>query len=173
MTDSETPFPFHFSSVADLKATPEEAFAFLDDPKKLSSHMGKSSMMMGGSKMEMRLDRQNGRGVGAEIVLEGKMMGIPLFVREFVIESDCPHKKVWQTNGPQNLIVMDQYRMGFKITPAGAFSRLEVFIDYSLPSNGLKLLLGKLLSKAYAKWCTARMALDAAEHFAAKSHPTP
>ena len=43
--------------------------------------MGKSSLMMAGSKMDIKLDGKSGKGIGAEIILEGQMMGIPLFVR--------------------------------------------------------------------------------------------
>lgn len=162
-------FPHHFSSYVDLNATAEEAFQFLDDPLKLSSHMEKSSWMMAGSKMEMKLDSHHGKGVGAEIILRGKMMGIPLFIREFVTQCQSPISKVWQTQGPQKLIIMDQYRMGFQLTPHGRTSTLEVFIDYSLPEIGFAFLIGKLFGKTYAKWCTDRMARDAAKHFDRKN----
>ncbi len=158
-------FPYHYSTSVELNTTPEQAFEFLDDPKKLSSHMGKSSMMMAGSKMEMMLDQSQGRGVGAEIIMSGKMMGISLFVREFVTESVRPTKKVWETRGPQKLIILDQYRMGFKLSPSGTSVKLEVFIDYSIPGSGIEWALGKAVGPTYAKWCTHRMAKDAADYF--------
>lgn len=167
MMESKEKFPFHFSSVADLNATMEEAFAYLDDPMKLSSHMEKSSWMMAGSKMEMKLDTRSGRGVGAEIILEGKMIGIPLFVREFVTISEVPIKKVWETKGLQKLIIMDQYRMGFEIKPSGKTCELKVFIDYSLPQKWPASLLGRIFGKVYAKWCTEKVTRDAASHFIA------
>jgi hypothetical protein len=168
MNNQEKEFTHHFSSVVNLNATAEEAFAFLDDPMKLSSHMGKSSWMMAGSKMEIKLDARNGRGVGAEIILEGKMLGIPLFVREFVTVSEAPIKKVWETSGLQKLIVMDQYRMGFELTPAGQMIRLRVFIDYILPNSGMGRFLGNIFGKAYAKWCTDEMANGAQKFFSRK-----
>jgi hypothetical protein len=160
-----TQFPHRYSTTVELRASTEEAFEFLDDPKKLSSHMGKSSVMMAGSKMEMKLDQRQGRGIGAEIIMHGKVMGIPLFVREFVTESIRPAKKIWETKGPQKLVLLDQYKMGFNLTPNGASSKLEVFIEYSVPNSGFGLILGKALGPMYAKWCTHRMANDAAIHF--------
>lgn len=93
------------------------------------------------------------------------MMGIPLFVREFVTESEVPKRKVWETKGPQKLIIMDQYRMGFDLTPESAATTVNVFIDYNLPSSGIQKVLGQLFGKVYARWCTEQMAKGAAKHF--------
>ncbi len=158
---------YHFTTI--LQTTAENAFEYLDDPKKLSSHMGKSSWMMAGSKMNIKLDEKEGRGIGAEIILDGTMMGIPLFVREFVTESERPKIKVWETKGPQKLIIMGQYRMGFELTPEGTTTQLKVFIDYSLPSVGVQKVLGLFFSKLYARWCTEQMAKDAVNHFSKKN----
>jgi hypothetical protein len=155
----------HRSSTILLNATPEDAFVFLDDPTQLSSHMGKSSWMMAGSKMKLKLDEKNGRGVGAEIVLEGQMMGMPLLVRESVTESIFLKRKVWATRGPQKMIVIDQYKMGFELAPLNGHTSLRVFIDYNLPSDGLNRILGILVGHIYAKWCTTKMAKDAGKHF--------
>jgi carbon monoxide dehydrogenase subunit G len=156
-----------YSSEVTLEATPEEAFQFLDDPKKLSSHMGKSSWRMAGSRMTMELDARGGREVGSEIRMAGKMMGIPLSLKEVISERSPPRKKVWQTVGPQRLLVLDQYRMGFELQASGPRqTKLNVFIEYSLPSAGIPKLLGILFARSYAKWCTRMMARDAAENFA-------
>lgn len=133
-------FPFHCSTTVELKTTAEEAFDFLDDPKKLSSHMGKSSMMMAGSKMDMKLDQRQGRGVGAEIIMDGKMMGISLFVREFVTESVRPKRKVWETKGPQKLVILDQYRMGFNLSPNGATEDLGITVPQDEVADNVVVL---------------------------------
>jgi hypothetical protein len=130
--------------------------------------MEESSWMMAGSSMNMELDSKQGREVGAEIVLKGSMMGVPLYIREYVTERKPPTRKAWETSGPQKLVILDQYRMGFEITGANP-STLTVFIDYSLPASGLKRVLGKMLGKIYAKWCAEQMANDAAKHFGTKS----
>lgn len=161
-------YQHHCSSSVQIKAAPGVVFEFLDDPHRLSSHMGKSTWMMAGSKMEIKLDDKKGRGVGAEIILEGRMMGLPLFVREFVTESMSPIKKVWETRGPQNMIVIDQYQMGFELSSSGGSSSLRIFIDYALPQSGVSRMIGNLFGRMYAKWCIERMAKDAANHFKIK-----
>lgn len=158
-------YQFQFSSQGLLNTTPQEAFSYLNDPHKLSSHMSQSSWMMAGSKMDMVLDDKNGMGVGAEIILKGKMMGIPLYVREFVTDSQDSKLKVWETQGPQKMIILEQYKMGFRLEPEAKKVRLTVFIEYNLPARGIGVALGKLLGKCYAKWCTDQMVKSALHHF--------
>ena len=74
-------------------------------------------------------------------------------------------RKVWETTGTPNLLVIGQYRMGYEITPKGRASLLRVFIDYALPDGPFSGLLGGLFGNFYARWCTRRMADDAAKHF--------
>ena len=57
------------------------------------------------------------------------------------------------------------YRLGFELTPHGNTSKLRVFIDYDLAEKNR--WLGRLFGKMYARWCTGRMATDAAKHFEA------
>src|SRR3989344_7651761 len=158
-------FPFHHSSTAILQASADNAFSYLDDPKRLSSHMSESSWMMAGSKMAIELDEKVGHGIGAEIVLRGKMLGIPLFVREAVTDWQPAKRQAWETVGPQKMIIIGQYRMGFDLIPRASGVALRVFIDYGFPESASGRILGKIFAKIYAKWCTGRMAKDAAKHF--------
>ncbi|PWU18870.1 MAG: polyketide cyclase [Bdellovibrio sp.] len=157
-------FPFRMVSSATIAAPPEQIFSYLDDQKRLSSHMERSSWMMAGSRMKIDLDSKQGKEKDAEIVLRGSMMGIPLFVRERISERQPPRRKAWETVGPQKMIVLDQYRMGFEINPNGSTSKVSVFIEYSLPTGPQKLL-GLLLGRVYARWCIDHMIKDAAFHF--------
>lgn len=102
-------FPRHYSSSIEIPARPDQIFSLLDDHKKIGSHMEKSSWMMAGSHMKFELDEKDGRAVGSEIILRGAMMGIPLFIREVVAERKPSVKKVWQTVGEQEMIILDQY----------------------------------------------------------------
>lgn len=154
-----------YASSVEIEAKADEIFSYLDDPRKLSSHMEKSSWMMAGSSMKIELDAKEGKELGAEIILRGSMMGIPVFVREVISERNPPLKKVWETVGEQKMIIIEQYRMGFEIETRGASSTLKVFIDYSLPKSPAQRILGVLFGKIYARWCTERMAKDAAHHF--------
>ncbi len=159
-------FPFHDESTTFAHASVDRVFAYLDDPKSLSAHMGESSMMMLGSRMSMDIDAEGGRAIGSKIRMHGSMMGIPLSLEEVITERQAPCRKVWETIGTPNLQVMAHYRMGFEVTPSGDSSRVRVFIDYSLPMSPPGSWLGRLLGGAYARWCTRQMASGAARHFA-------
>lgn len=115
--------------------------------------------------MAIEHDASEGRAVGAIIRLRGQVLGIPLSVEETVTERNPPVRKVWETTGTPNLLVIGQYRMGYEITPKGKASLLRVFIDYALPDGSFSGLLGGLFGNAYARWCTRRIAGDAAKHF--------
>ena len=162
---SDQSFPFHYESTALANAPANLVFAYLDDPKSLSAHMGESSMMMLGSRMSMDVDAGGGRAIGSKIRMHGSMMGIPLSLEEVITERQVPSIKVWETIGTPNLLVMAHYRMGFELTRNGDLSLIRVFIDYSLPANAPRSWLGRLLGGVYARWCTKQMADDAARHF--------
>ena len=157
-------FPLHYESAVTLNAPPETAFAFLDDFKKLSAHMQKSSAMMMGSKMTITTDALDGRAVGSRVRMDGRMLGMTLSLEEVVTEREPPFGKVWKTVDAK-LLVIGQYRLGFALSPTGNRSLLRVFIDYELPREGLARWLGKLFGKTYARWCTEQMVNDAARQF--------
>ena len=107
--------------------------------------MGKSSMMMRGSRMSMEVAAGDGRAIGSKTRMRGRMMGIPLSLEEVVTDRWVPNKKLWETVGTPKLRVMAQYRMGFELTPKGDASLLRVFNDYSLPATAPGSWLGRLL----------------------------
>jgi hypothetical protein len=156
---------FHDESTALVHAAIDRVFAHLDDAKSLSAHMGKSSMMMMGSRMSIEVDAGGGRAIGSKIRMHGSMMGIHLSLEEMITERQVPNKKLWETIGTPELLVMAHYRMGFELTPQGDSSLVRVFIDYSLPTTAPRSWLGRLLGGVYARWCTKRMADDAARYF--------
>ena len=158
-------FALHEASSALAHGSAVQIFAYLDDPKALAAHMGESSMMMLGSRMSINVDADDGRVVGSKIRMQGRLMGIPLSLEEVITERQVPSRKVWQTIGTPNLLVMAHYRMGFELTPSGDASMVRVFIDYSLPTTAPGSWLGRLLGGVYARWCTKQMADDAARHF--------
>jgi hypothetical protein len=157
--------PYHFETTVEVSATTDAVFSYLDDHGRLSAHMSRSSWMMAGSRMAIEFDASEGRAVGAIIRLRGRVLGIPLSVEEIVTERKPPLRKVWETTGTPNLLVIGQYRMGYEITPKGKASLLRVFIDYALLDGPFSGLLGGLFGNFYARWCTRRMADDAAKHF--------
>lgn len=158
-------FTHSYTSKVDLKTDIQTAFDYLNDPMKLSAHMEKSSMMMGGSAMTTEVDSRKGQELGSVITLKGNILGIDLSVKEHIVELVPPKKKVWQTFGQQKMIIIDRYQMGFYLEELVEKTRLNVFINYTLPKKGVKKILAKLVSRAYAKWCVDQIANDAAEVF--------
>lgn len=157
-------FARHHESAALLNAAIGDAFAYLDDFKQLSAHMAKSSAMMFGSRMTIETDERDGRAVGSSVRMQGTMLGMKLALEEVVVEHEPPRRKVWQTVDAR-LLVIGQYQLGFDLEPAGRGTRARIFIDYDLPEKAPARWLGRLFARMYARWCTARMAADAAQHF--------
>lgn len=157
-------FPLHYETIVGLNATIEEAFAYLDDFRKLSGHMEKPSAMMMGSRMTIAMDAKEGRTAGAVVRMQGKVLGIPLSLVETVAEHEPPRRKVWQTVD-SNLLVIGPYRLGFDLARDGPRTCARIFIDCVLPEPRVQRWLGRLLGRSYARWCTRRMALDALRVF--------
>lgn len=128
--------------------------------------MNKSSWQMGGGKMETILDAKQGRGVGAHIVLRGRVFGIELHVEEVVVTYEPPTRKVWETIGMPRLLVIGPYRMSFEVNGSRGGSTLRVAIDYEPRAHGVARVLGWLFGRMYARWCTRRMVTDAARSLA-------
>jgi hypothetical protein len=165
-TTGELPaLPFHFESNIDVNAAADDIFSLLDDHSRLSAHMTKRSWMMAGSVMMLEFDKSNGRAVGAFIRLTGRVLGVPLSVEEVVTERNPPQRKVWNTIGKPQLVVIGAYRMGYEITAKSPSSHLRVFIDYALPDGPISYWFGRVFGSFYARWCTRRMVNDAAARF--------
>ena len=161
-----TAYPLHHEIVVTIAALPEAAFAYLDDFRKLSAHMERSSPMLVGSKMAITIDALGGRSVGSTVRMTGNVLGMRLSLEEVVTERTSPFTKTWQTVD-SDLRVIGPYRLGFVLSPLGRGSSLRVFIDYDLPPKRLFRWLGKVFGGTYARWCTTRMADDAVAYFGA------
>jgi hypothetical protein len=153
----------HYEESKIIPTTPERLFGFIDDHARFSSHMSKSSWMMGGGKMEVSLDEGKGQKLGSHIKMGGKAFGISLFLDEVIIIYEPPYKKVWATVGEPKLLVIGSYKLGIEITPKDQASSLKVFIDYEMPARNK--WLGGLFSDMYAKWCVRQMLEGAANEF--------
>ena len=170
---SSRSLPFHAETTALAHGPIDSVFAYLDDPTSLAAHMGRSSMMMMGSKMAIEVDAGGGHAIGSTIRMHGRLMGLPVSLEEVVTEREAPYKKLWATIGTPRLLVMAHYRMGFGIAPRGDSSLVRVFIDYSLPTTAPASWLGRLLGGVYARWCIRQMADGAARHFDVASDRGP
>ena len=155
----------HQEAVVSLQALPDAVFAFVDDHARLSSHMNRSSWMLGGGQMRIDMDEKKGQAVGSHIRLSGRVFGIRLFLDEVVTSRNPPTDKVWETVGTPKLVVIGAYRMGIEIGAEPQGSRLRVLIDYEPPSGRIGRLLGLLFGGMYARWCVKQMIDGARAHF--------
>src|SRR3989344_9551956 len=157
----------HYEESTLISASPEELFAYVDDHKRFSSHMGKSSLMMGGGRMDVSTDEGRGQRVGSHILLGGRALGINLFLDEVVTRHEPPLIKTWETVGIPKLLIVGSYGMGIEITPQNEQSQLLVYIDYDLPATNT--WLGLLFSGIYAKWCVRQMVNGTKDQFLSNS----
>lgn len=155
----------HYEDAVTLNINPETVFAYADDHRNFSSHMNKSSWMMGGGSMGTDTDEGKGQKVGSHIRMNGTVFGVDLFLDEVIIEHEPPKRKAWETVGDINLLVIDHYKLGFEIEPENTNSRFRVYIDYNLPQSARTRILGYLLGGMYAKWCVNQMINGVKEHF--------
>ena len=149
-----------------ISASAAQVFAHLDDQTRLSAHMNKRSWKMGWGRMDVRLDARGGKAIGSHIVLDGRVLGIHLYLEEVVTDREPPRRKRWRTVGDPRLLVIGPYTMGFDVAGADAETRIRVLIDYDLPAHGLSKILGRAFGGKYARWCTRRMVQDAQHAFA-------
>lgn len=106
-------------AIADVATSADVLFDYLDDQASLGSHMQKPSMMMLGGRMSYEFDEARGRTVGSVIRMRGNILGLVLSVEEVITERQPPRRKVWETRGPLNFLVIGAYRMGFEISAPG------------------------------------------------------
>jgi hypothetical protein len=85
-SDVSSAYLYHYETSAIVCASPDEVFDHLDDHTRPAAHMSESSWMMGGGSMQVELDAARGQRVGSCIRLNGKILGIALFVEEIVTE---------------------------------------------------------------------------------------
>lgn len=156
----------HYEDDTLINTDAERIFVYADDPTNFSSHMNKSSWMMGGGSMKTDTDEGKGQKIGSHIKMGGKVIGINLFLDEIVTRHEPPFHKEWETVGDLKLLVIDHYRLGFEIKQEGSnCARLKVYIDYNLPQSPGNRILGYLFGEMYAKWCVYQMINGVKEHF--------
>lgn len=155
-------FRFHREGTADIVASPQVVFAFLDDHRRLSAHMEKPSLMMAGATMKIETDSHRGQVAGSLIRMKGRVLGIPLFVEEKVIKYEPPLRKTWETCGKPQFLVIGRYRMGFELAPSENKTHLRVWIAYDLPFDVPERWFGWIFKNAYANWCIKQMTGDSA-----------
>lgn len=148
-------YQHHYEKSILVPVTPSEVFEYVDDHRRFSSHMNKSSGMMMGSRMKTTIDNDHFQKVGSHLQMEGNVLGMNLFLDEVVTKRISPKIKVWETVGKPKLLVVGDYQMTVNISPKNSGSLLTVSIDYDLPETNK--WLGVLFGRFYARWCVGLM----------------
>lgn len=148
-------FTAHVEKHIELALDPVDLFDALDDHARLSGHMAETSWMMGGGRMRLELDERQGRAVGSLMKVEGSAFGLRLSLAERVTERVPPKRKVWETCGTTDLVVIGDYRMGFDIAGRDGGSHLTIWVDFARSPK--HPLLSHLLGRSYARWCVDQM----------------
>lgn len=155
----------HYENQAVIPASGNEVFQYANNHANFSSHMSKSSWMMGGGGMDTHADERKFQEVGSHLQMKGTVFGVKLFLDEVVTKHNPPFNKEWQTVGNLNLLVIGHYKLGFEITSSDGRSKLKVYIDYELPKSPKTYWLGILFGEMYAKWCVKKMLTDTQTYF--------
>ena len=155
----------HYEESTVINEDAKEVFGYVDNHANFSSHMNKSSWMMGGGRMDTHVDEGQGQKVGSHILMSGKVFGIEVALDEVVTIHEPPRRKTWETVGTPKLIVIGDYQMGLVIEPWHDTSNLTVSIDYSLPNSLKTRWVGQLFGGIYAKWCVGQMVNGTQNYF--------
>jgi hypothetical protein len=67
--------PRHYEGKVIVGAPIEDVFSHIDDHSRLSSHMNRSSWIMGGGRLEIQADEGRGQRIGSKIRLAGTVCG--------------------------------------------------------------------------------------------------
>src|SRR5262245_59773520 len=137
------------SETVEIQAPAAAVFAYVDDIHNLWSHMtGRSSMVMMGSRLRLKILSVQTTGLGATYRYAGTIMGLPIDFSESVTTYLPPREKVWRTIGEPRLLIISSYEMRLAVEPlAPSSSRLTISIVYELPRSGFWRMVGLLLAR--------------------------
>ena len=141
--------------------TSEQVFKCIDDLGVTGMHMTRSSMMMMGSKLNLKFLTENHTGLGSSYRWTGKMMGLKMDFTVEVTKWIPPKEKVWETIGKTKLIIYSWYRMQLIILPTFNGCKAELSISYEKPKGFLSKIFSFLFADWYCNWCLKHMLKDA------------
>ena len=147
------------SRTAQIAASAERVFKYVDDIRNLARHMSeRRSMPMMGSRLKLEILTPNATGIGATYRYSGKMMGLVIDFSETVTRYVVGREKVWRTIGSPQLLIIEQYEMAIIVAPLSeTSSQLTISFDYELPRCGMWRLVGHVLASSYTRWCLDSM----------------
>lgn len=143
-----------------IHATPELVFAYMDNIGNAGMHMTKNSMPMMGSKLELKQLSENTSGLNSKFRWYGQMLGFTLDFTVVVTKWIKNREKVWETVGEAKMIILQWYRMHLVVLPEGQYTRAELSIVYTKPTNPIFRIIALFLAPMYANWCLNNMLND-------------
>ena len=157
----KTHFMKSITRIETYNVTPEQVFKCIDDLGVTGMHMTKSSMMMMGSKLNLKFLTEKHTGLASKYKWTGKMMGMAMDFTVEVTKWIPPKEKIWETIGDTKLIIYSWYRMHLLILPASNGCTAELSISYEKPKGFFNKILSFLFADWYCKWCLKQMLNDA------------
>ena len=123
-------------------------------------HMTQSSMMMMGSKLDVKFLTENHTGLGTQYRWTGKMMGMGMDFTVEVIKWMKGEEKTWETIGKPKLIIYSWYRMHLLLTEIADGTSARLSISYEKPVGSFYKILSFLFANWYCRWCLKNMLED-------------
>lgn len=146
------------SRVILVSASPEQVFAFLDDPRKVGAHMQGGGM---GVKLRLETLSENFTGVGATHRWHGKAVGLKIDYTTVVEKWTMNKERASHTIGIPRMVIMSGFNMRWTLVPGNGGTRIEIDFEYSLPKSWVGRALGRLLGRRYGDWCLNMILADA------------
>lgn len=147
--------------VIEIRATPEEVFAYMDDILNVGWHMSGRSMPLMGGRLHLERVSEHSTGMGAPYRWHGKVLGLKVDFAEVVTKRILNKEKVWRTIEGARIIIMSQYEMRLSLSATDTGTLVTFRIDYELPDSFLGKIVGKLLARRYSEWCLRSVCEDA------------
>lgn len=146
--------------IALYPSPPEMVFQCLDNLGVTGLHMTQSSMMMMGSKLDVKFLTETRNGLGTIYRWAGKMMGMKMDFTVKVTKWMRGEEKIWETIGKPELIIYSWYRMHLwlKKIPSGTSAKLS--ITYEKPQGVLNKMFSFFFAGWYCRWCLKHMLED-------------
>ncbi len=146
--------------IASYSFQPDIVFQCLDNLGVTGMHMTQSSMMMMGSKLDLKFLTDQHAGLGTKYRWTGKMMGFRMDFTVEVTKWIPGEEKTWETIGTPQLIIYSWYRMHLLLTRFPGGTSAELSISYERPQGFFYRLLSFLFADWYCRWCLKNMLDD-------------
>ena len=144
-----------------FNASSAAVFRAIDDLGVSGGHMTRSSIMMMGSKLDLKYLTDHQTGLNTRYRWSGRMMGIRMDFTVLVTKWNPGVEKVWETVGKARLIIYSWYRMNLRLEAVPDGTKATLSISYKRPKAFWEKLLSILIADLYCIWCLGKILSDA------------